>query len=113
MDYDYIPDVVSLLHLIKEHSTYLYIKASPMIDITQSIRDLGTGLTDIWAVSIKKRMQRTIFQAKLQKETPDIYLHAINHDGSDWVEFTTKIYRFMKTYLLGQELTFTSLMQVL
>ena len=86
---DCIPDVVSLLHLIKEHSTFLYIKASPMIDITQSIRDLGAGLTDIWAVSIKNECKELFFKLNFKKETPDIYLHAINHNGSDWVEFTT------------------------
>ncbi len=86
---DCLPNVLSLLPLIKQHCKRLYIKASPMLDVTQSIKDLESDLTDVWAVSIKNECKELLF--KLDFETPhsNVNLHALNHDGSGWQEFTT------------------------
>lgn len=86
---DCLPDVISLLPLIKKHCTSLFIKASPMLDVAQSVRDLDGGLTDIWAVSIKNECKELFFKLDFKKETSPINLHAINHNGEDWIEFST------------------------
>ena len=42
---DCLPNVVELLPVIEQHCSCLYIQASPMLDVTQSMRDLGASPT--------------------------------------------------------------------
>ena len=83
------PDVLSLLPLLKQHCSRLYIKASPMIDVTQSVRDLGENLTDVWAVSIKNECKELFFKLDYESNNSAVNLHAINHDGTEWQQFNT------------------------
>lgn len=83
------PDVLSLLPLIKSHTSQLFIKASPMIDATQATRDLGPYLTDVWAVSIKNECKELFFRLDFKKIAKCVNLHALNHDGNEWKTFST------------------------
>lgn len=83
------PDVLSAMPLIKRHCTRLFIKASPMLDVTQSIRELGDCLTDVWAVSIKNECKELFFKLDFSSSVDGVALHALNHDGSEWQHFKT------------------------
>ena len=85
---DCSPDVLSLLPLIKEHCTRLFIKASPMIDVTQSMRDLGENLTQVWAVSVKNECKELFFELDFANSAVGVMLHAFNYTGIDWQEFS-------------------------
>ena len=45
------PNIIPLLSLIKSHTDVLYVKASPMLDITQMLREVS-DVTDIWVISV-------------------------------------------------------------
>jgi len=81
------PDVLSLLDLIKQHGSKLYIKASPMLDITKSIHDFGNHLTDVFAVSVKNECKELLFKLDFSVSSTAIMLHALNHDGTEWQRF--------------------------
>lgn len=83
------PDVLSLLPLIKSHTSQLFIKASPMIDVTQAMRDLDPYLTDVWAVSIKNECKELFFKLDFKEIAKCVNLHALNHDGNEWKKFST------------------------
>ena len=83
------PNVLSAMTLIKQHSKRLYIKASPMLDLTQSIRELGNHLTDVWAVSIKNECKELFFKLDFENEPAIVNFYALNHDGKDWQRFST------------------------
>ena len=78
---DCAPDVLSILPTIKAHAKRLYIKASPMIDVTQSMRDLAPHLTDVWAVSVKNECKELFFEVDFSVECADVHLHALNFEA--------------------------------
>ncbi|MDO4970712.1 MAG: SAM-dependent methyltransferase [Bacteroidales bacterium] len=80
---DCAPDVLSLLPVIKQHAHRLYIKASPMVDVTQSMRDLAPHLTDVWAVSVKNECKELLFLSDFGKEQAEVTLHAINYESGN------------------------------
>lgn len=82
------PNVLYLLPLIKQHAKQLFIKASPMIDVTQSVRELGTALTDVWAISIKNECKELFFKLDFEASTGAVTLHALNHDKGKWQDFS-------------------------
>ena len=82
------PDVLSAIPLIRQHCDKLFVKASPMLDVTQSIRELGDSLTDVWAVSIKNECKELFFRLDFTAPVDGIMLHTLNHDGNDWQQFT-------------------------
>ena len=78
---DCAPDVLTLLPAIKSHANRLYIKASPMIDVTQSLKDLHPWVTDVWAVSVKNECKELFFRLDFVAEKrAEVLLHAINFD---------------------------------
>lgn len=84
---DCAPDVLSILSTIKAHAKRLYIKASPMIDVTQSMRDLAPHLTDVWAVSVKNECKELFFEVEFGVECADVQLHALNFEAGGTQEF--------------------------
>lgn len=84
---DCAPDVLSILPTIKAHAKRLYIKASPMIDVTQSMRDLAPHLTDMWAVSVKNECKELFFEVDFGVECADVQLHALNFETGGTQEF--------------------------
>lgn len=83
------PDVLSSMPLIRQHCSKLFIKASPMLDVTQSIRDLGNSLTDVWAVSIKNECKELFFKLNFEQNSSDVTFHAFNYDSNMWQRFST------------------------
>lgn len=84
---DCAPDVLGILPTIKAHAKRLYIKASPMIDVTQSMRDLAPHLTDVWAVSVKNECKELFFEVDFGVECADVQLHALNFEAGGTQEF--------------------------
>lgn len=84
---DCAPDVLGILPTIKAHTKRLYIKASPMIDVTQSMRDLAPHLTDMWAVSVKNECKELFFEVDFGVECADVQLHALNFEAGGAQEF--------------------------
>lgn len=84
---DCAPDVLDILPTIKAHAKRLYIKASPMIDVTQSMRDLAPHLTDVWAVSVKNECKELFFEVDFGVECADVQLHALNFEAGGTQDF--------------------------
>lgn len=83
------PDVLAMLPLIEKHTSRLYIKASPMLDVTQSMRELGEHLSAVWAVSVKNECKELLFYLDFSTQSADVNFHALNYDGSNWHRFLT------------------------
>lgn len=81
------PDVLSLLPLISQHCKRLFIKASPMLDVTQSMRDLGENLTSVIAVSVKNECKELLFILDFEESNPTVTSISMNYDGSEWQRF--------------------------
>lgn len=88
---DCCPDVLTLLPTIERHAKCLYIKASPMLDVTQSVRELGSALSDVWAISVGNECKELFFNLDFEAETNSVNLHALNYDGGQWHKFTTSL----------------------
>ncbi len=85
---DCLPNVLELLPSIAAIAQRLLIKASPMIDVTQSMRDLGPQLTDVWAVSVRGECKELLFDLDLaaaEAHSAAVTLHALNFvaDGTE------------------------------
>lgn len=82
------PGVLELLPLLEQRSKRLFLKASPMIDVTQSMLDLGHHLTDVWAVSVKNECKELFFKLDFTVVPQAVRLHALHFDGQ-WQDFVT------------------------
>lgn len=82
--YDCTPNILELIPDLKKISNTLYIKASPMLDITQSIRELSYNVTDIWILGINNECKEILFKVDL-KATSSIVpnIHTINFENSN------------------------------
>lgn len=77
------PNIVELIPKLSNLAKYLYIKASPMIDISQSISELHNKVTDIWVIGINNECKELLFKVDLlsqQKINADI--HTLNFENS-------------------------------
>lgn len=75
------PNIIDLIPLLRDKAKTLIIKASPMIDIIQSIENLNHCVTDIWVVSINNECKELLFKVDLhcsKKLTPNI--HTLNYE---------------------------------
>lgn len=81
------PDVLSLLPLFEHRCRRLFVKASPMLDVGQSLRDLGRHLTDVWAVSVKSECKELFFKIDFSVNPQNVEFHALDFNGQ-WQEFT-------------------------
>ena len=74
---DCSPSVTSVLSLLQGKCNFLIVKASPMVDITQTIRDY-TGISDIWILSLRNECKELLFKINLDKPASTIQIHAID-----------------------------------
>lgn len=68
------PNVVELLNLIKQHCNKLIVKASPMLDATQVLRELP-NTTDLYAIGTRQECKElvAVLDFKNPKETPTLH----------------------------------------
>ena len=72
------PNIVPLLPKIREHTDVLYVKASPMIDLTESLRELQC-VTDVWVVSLKNECKELFFKINFTIEANHpTKIHCVN-----------------------------------
>ena len=60
-----------------------------MLDVTQATRELGSSLTDVWAISVKNECKELLFRLDFTADNYCVTFHAMNHDGK-WHEFITQ-----------------------
>lgn len=82
------PNVVELLNLIKQHCNKLIVKASPMLDATQVLRELP-NTTDLYAIGTRQECKElvAVLDFKNPQKTPT--LHCITEQNV--FSFTHKI----------------------
>ncbi len=68
------PNVVELLDLIKQHCNKLIVKASPMLDATQVLRELPET-TDLYAIGTRQECKElvAVLDFKNHKEVPTLH----------------------------------------
>ncbi len=79
------PNVVELLDLIKQHCDKLIVKASPMLDATQVLRELPET-TDLYAIGTRQECKEIVAVAdfKNPKISPTLHCVTIDDETSDF-----------------------------
>lgn len=78
------PNILDLIPKLKNISSTLFIKASPMIDITQSLLELNNKVSDIWVLGINNECKELLFKVDLNTNAiivPNI--HTINFEKNE------------------------------
>lgn len=76
---DCLPNIIELHEQLTKIAPILYIKASPMIDITLSIKDLKNKISDIWVIGINNECKELLIKANLHtNEVQSPNIHTIN-----------------------------------
>lgn len=86
---DCVPSIQEVLPKLQETVNFIIVKASPMIDLTKTIKDFP-GITDVWILSVKNDCKELLFKIPFTTEQPhnDTSIHAINFDTEGIQEFT-------------------------
>lgn len=81
------PDILSLLPALSRITPILYVKASPMLDVTQVLRDVP-GVTDVWIVSLRNECKELFFKVDFAGVEPanDVVLHCVNFAADELFE---------------------------
>lgn len=74
------PNVVELLDLIKLHCDKLIIKASPMLDATQILRELS-DTSDLYAIGTRQECKEIVIVVNFKKNKTSPTLHCITIDN--------------------------------
>lgn len=82
---DCTPDVCLLEPLLLQKATRVMIKCSPMLDISQAVRELQS-VSEVHVVSVNNECKELLLI--LGGETEEISIHTINYHGSEAQEFT-------------------------
>ena len=75
---DCTPNVMELQELFSEKAQKALIKLSPMLDITQAVREL-THITDVYVVSVRNECKELLIKADYsQPKVNNISIHCVN-----------------------------------
>ncbi len=74
------PNILDLLDKISIATPCLYIKASPMIDITQALKEIE-GITDIWIIGVKNECKELLFKVNFTHKCNMQKIHTINFEN--------------------------------
>ena len=86
---DCIPDVVKYKELILSKAEMLLIKASPMLDISEAIKELGNRVSEIHIVSVKNECKELLFLCRQEHSSPRFYCVNIrDEENSEIFDFT-------------------------
>ena len=87
---DCSPNIIPLLHPLSKQAKYLIIKASPMIDITNTLNEIN-NISDIWVLGIRNECKELLFKVNFVSEqdfTSTPRIHTINFDTVRTHEFS-------------------------
>ncbi len=78
---DCMPNILELMPYIKKCTKRLIIKASPMLDISNSINEL-MFVTDVWILGIKNSCKELLFELNFDQEVDKkhVMIHTLNFD---------------------------------
>jgi hypothetical protein len=79
--HDCAPDVTQLLQYIPDHSRLL-IKLSPMLDIQQTLRELGNNVDEVHVVAVQNEVKELLFLYARSSNNPKIHAINIRKNGS-------------------------------
>lgn len=65
-----LPNVIEMLPAVAKAAKRLIIKASPMLDISKTIAELGGGVTDIYAVGTKAECKELLIDIRFGNGAP-------------------------------------------
>lgn len=80
------PDITKLLPLIFEHSRFLLVKASPLLDISQATSELSC-VRDVIVLAVENECREVLFLCERGFQEPYV-IHAINISRRDSTEFS-------------------------
>lgn len=86
---DTVPSVSKILSLLSERCRFLIVKASPMVDISQTIRDFPS-ISDIWVLSVKNECKELLFKIVRHNIPDNIYIHCINYAADKAHSYTAQ-----------------------
>lgn len=92
------PDVSALLPALGKAFRYVVVKLSPMLDLSQTARDLGKYVTDMYVIGTKTECKEVVavLDMKCIEEFYEPKIHAVTlYDGkADELEFTRSAEKF-------------------
>lgn len=85
---DTVPDLSKIIPAIRSKCGFLIVKASPMADIAQTIKDFP-DISDVWVLSLKNECKELLFKIDFQcRQEAAPSIHTLNFDGSNTQHFS-------------------------
>lgn len=77
---DTMPDIATLLPKIKDKAKFIIVKASPMADVSQTVKDFPE-ISDVWILAVRNECKELLFKIDFQSEiaAPPV-IHTLNFE---------------------------------
>lgn len=85
------PNVIEIIPEIKNKCNYIIVKASPMIDITETLRKIDS-ISDIWIVGVKNECKEVLIKVDFINDDIVTIIHTINMISDNDCQELTYIY---------------------
>ena len=86
---DTVPDLNQIIPQIESRCEFIIVKASPMIDISQTIADFP-GITEVWILSVKNECKELLFKIGFPQVARKPQIHCIDFGANEATEFSFK-----------------------
>lgn len=84
------PDLTKILENIHSKCNFIIVKASPMVDVTQTLSDFP-NISDIWILSVKNECRELLFKILLKDAKVErTIIHTLNFENS-----STQLFEFL------------------
>lgn len=74
---DTVPNLDTIIPSLERRCQFIVVKASPMVDITQTITDFP-GITEIWVLSVRNECKELLFRIDFPQRKADMQIHCID-----------------------------------
>ena len=86
---DCVPDIKSIIRSINGKTGFLIAKTSPMIDITDTLRQFRE-ITEVWVISLKNECKELLFRFDFTCSGSPVKINTINFESGDTQLFSTE-----------------------
>ena len=86
---DTMPDIATLLPKIKDKAKFIIVKASPMADVSQTVKDFPE-ISDVWILAVRNECKELLFKFDFKSIDKERLIRTINFEQDSIQDFSLR-----------------------